>query len=424
MPTTVSLLHEPKRSSPWVVRWYGLVDVQTGKQQRHGKLFKHHEDARRFHVEKRYELSRGVVRENAEKITLDTLIADFREARLSCLSFPSKQGYDNTITQLLEYFAGSRKINSIDRRSAEAFIATRTRRDGRDGDLSSWSKVRHLIHCRSIMAAAVEWGYLATNPFETGVRNGSSPLCIRPRSRPWHHITPEEFQRLIEEVPTVQQRAVYWLMYGSGLRPGEVYNLRIDNIDLQRRRVHIVNRQATANVPPFTVKSDAQSTEGKERSVPVPASAIPCIAQAAKSAMAAGGFIVLTSERFQVVQANWRLCRAGKPWAGKKTHRPWLNHDMMNNMRRNTHRYFRKAGIELSAPLTLTTFRKSFAQNHADHGTPPRTLAKLLGHANPRMTLQYYNRVTDANEQAAAETMDRLLEIGTHAQSHAHRDAV
>lgn len=41
--------------------------------------------------------------------------------------------------------------------------------------------------------------------------------------------------------------------------------------------------------------------------------------------------------------------------------------------------------------------------------TPPRTLARLLGHANIRITMQFYNRVADANERAAGEAMDRLF---------------
>jgi integrase len=63
-----------------------------------------------------------------------------------------------------------------------------------------------------------------------------------------------------------------------------------------------------------------------------------------------------------------------------------------------------------TAPFTLHTFRKSFAQNHADAGTPPKTLAKLLGHSNTRVTMQYYARVTDANERAAAEAMNRVFD--------------
>ncbi len=52
---------------------------------------------------------------------------------------------------------------------------------------------------------------------------------------------------------------------------------------------------------------------------------------------------------------------------------------MMNNFLRNTKRALRAAGVELTAPFKLGTFRKSFAQNHADAGTPPKTLATLLG---------------------------------------------
>ena len=40
-------------------------------------------------------------------------------------------------------------------------------------------------------------------------------------------------------------------------------------------------------------------------------------------------------------------------------------------------------GVKLIAPFTLHTLRKSFAQNHADAGTPPSTTAPL-GHGLSR----------------------------------------
>jgi len=197
-------------------------------------------------------------------------------------------------------------------------------------------------------------------------------------------------------------------MYGCGLRPGEVYNLTTPNIDLARRRVHVLNRAGTPELPPFSVKADGQSEENKERSVPLPEAAIPDLVVAMKQAFKAGGFVALSPDRFARVQGNWQLCREGKPWAGHGW-RPWQNRDMQNNLLRNTKAALRRAEVEMTAVFTLQTFRKSFAQNHADAGTPPRTLAKLLGHSNTRVTLQFYNRVTDANERAAGELMDRVL---------------
>lgn len=185
---------------------------------------------------------------------------------------------------------------------------------------------------------------------------------------------------MLDVVPTACQRAAYWFMYGCGLRPGEVYNLRVENVDLKRRRVHIFNRTGTDDVPPFNVKADDQTDESKERAAPIPEAAVPDLAGAMRQAFKLGGFVVLRPERFERIQENWQLCRQGKGWASRD-HRPWQNRDMMNNLLRGTKTYLRKAGVELTAPLTLHTFRKSFAQNHAEAGTPPRALARLLGHA-------------------------------------------
>ena len=95
-------------------------------------------------------------------------------------------------------------------------------------------------------------------------------------------------------------------------------------------------------------------------------------------------------------------------WAGHES-REWHNADMMNSFLRDTKAAMRRASIETSNPFTLTCFRKSFAQNYANVGTPPKTLAKLLGHGNTRVTLEFYNQTTDAKVREAAQRMDRIL---------------
>ena len=405
--TAVNLLHEPGRKRPWIVRWYGEVNLRTGKQKRRGRSFRHHNEAKAFYCQLQVDFSRGEPRDPIT-VTLDELLQDFEEARLSGLSHASKEAYRNTFRQLTAYFGTDRKIREIDRRQAEAFIATRQRQDGRPGELSAWAKARHLIHMRALFTAAVAWGYADNNPFRVDRTAGQSPLRINPKGKPWQHITPTEFHRFLDVVLSVQMRTAYWLMYGCGLRVGEAINLMVSNVDLDRRRVHIVNRAATASVPPFTVKSDGQSESSKERSVPIPEAALPDLMAAMRQAFKSGGFLVLTPPRFETVCANWELCRDGKPWA-QHPWRPWQNRDLMNNIMRDTKSLLVRAGVELTAPFSMHTLRKSFAQNHADAGTPPRTLAKLLGHSNTRVTMQFYNRVTDANDRAAREVMDTLF---------------
>lgn len=408
MITEVLLLHEPQRTSPWVVRWWGEPDPETGKQKRYGRFFRHHREAKAFLVHKQNEIDEGLPRAVPGDVSLGRLVTEFEETRLSDLSYASQIGYRNTLTQLLGYFGRTRKLQTIEQRHAEAFTASRKRQDGRPGELSRWARARHLIHSRALFGAAVEWGYIESNPFSSSSLRGRSSLRIVPKSKPWHHLTPTEFAQLLAVVPDVRQRAAYWLMYGCGLRPGEAYNTMATNVDLDCHRVHIVNREPTDCIPPFTVKADSQSAESKERTVPIPEAAIADLTEAAKRSFKSGGFLVLGERRFDRVTQSWQLCYQGKPWGGHAW-RPWQNRDMLNNLLRDTKRYLQQAGIKLTAPFNLHAFRKSFAQNHADAGTPPRTLAKLLGHSNTRITMQYYARVTDANERAAAEAMNRLL---------------
>ncbi len=179
-------------------------------------------------------------------------------------------------------------------------------------------------------------------------------------------------------------------------------------VDLERRLVYVRNRAATDDLPPFTSKSEGRSSTSKERTMPIQAAAVPDLNAALRQSFRSGGLLVLSPARFQRLDAFWKLCREGNGWAGH-THRPWQNRDMVNNMLRDTKPYLRRAGIQLTDPFTLHTFRKSFAQNHANAGTPPRTLAELLGHADARVTMEFYNRVTDANRREAAATLDRVL---------------
>ncbi len=321
------------------------------------------------------------------------------------------RGYENTLTQLLDHFGKGRPLTNIPQRRAEAFIASRIRMDGRAGGLSRSSIARHIIHARALFGAAVEWKFIEENPFVCTVRRGRSPLRVNAVARSWQHLTPQQFATFMMIVDCPKHRAAFWLMYGCGLRPGEIYNLTIDRIDLEKRRVLISSRPATDAHPPFAVKAEGQASTAKDRTVPIPEPAMGDISKACQTAFRSGGFVVLSPERFVVVRRNWELCRAGKGWAGRKTWRPWQNRDMMNNLLRDTKSYLPKAGLEFTVPFALSTFRKSFAQNHADAGTPPRTLAKLLGHSDTRVTMMYYNRSTDANEAAARAVMDRVLSV-------------
>lgn len=419
MKTKVGVTHQPKRTLPWLVYWFGEPDAETGKQRRYAKSFKYKREAQTEQADRQSKMNDGAPRDKVADVTLGRLLDEFWAARVAALGYKSQTGYQATFDGLRGHFGKDRPIGRIQRQQAEAFMASQRRKGKSDAPLSSWTRRQRVTHCRAAFDAAIEWGYaIKANPFRPGRVRTNLPLRITAKSRQWHHLTTDQFDSLLGVVPSVHRRAGYWFMYGCGLRPGEMYNLTLDRIDLEARTVYIAAREATDTTPPFVPKSEDRSSEPKDRSIPIPLAAIPDITAACEQAFRSGGYVSLTPERYATVQVNWRLCREGKPWGGKKKHRPWQNADMVHNLLRDTKGYLRKAGIDLSAPFTLTTFRKSFGQNHADAATPPRTLAELMGHSKPSTTMEYYNRVTDANKKAAAETMDRLLgSVGRKAAS-------
>ena len=82
---------------------------------------------------------------------------------------------------------------------------------------------------------------------------------------------------------------------------------------------------------------------------------------------------------------------------------------MVNNVLRDMRSHLRKAGITLRAPLTIHALRKSFAQNHANNGTPSVTLKMLMGHASITTTEKYYLQISDDNTLAAVKRYENLL---------------
>jgi len=92
-----------------------------------------------------------------------------------------------------------------------------------------------------------------------------------------------------------------------------------------------------------------------------------------------------------------------------KSPRQWQNRDIANNVLKSIKFHARWAGLEFTAPITVHSFRKSFGQDQADHGTPIHVLQQLMGYASIATTRTFYIRDTQGSEQEAAARYERLL---------------
>lgn len=402
--TRVGISRDPRKKHGWICRWFGEYDPVTEKQRRYSKAFERKRDAERFQAAKQAEFNSGATRDRPADISLTEYCKQFTDTCLRNRSQSHRTCFENTMTQLRSHFGADQGVRRVDRQQAEQFINSRVRvHKNRCGqEVSSWTRAQHLKHCRAMWRKAVAWRFVAENVFDQ-IRNGAKA------TRPWHHIKPAEFQALLALAPDARWKAIYWVLYGVGLRFGEAFNLLWSDVDFERNRIHVRNRAASDDLPPFIVKADGRGGASRERSIPMPKQVADALAEWQVKAPEGVPFVLLSEARYVALRQSWALCRSRLPRGGAKKAREWQNRDVINNVLRSVKGHARKAGLKLTAPITVHTFRKSYGQNHADNGTPMHVLQQLMGHSNIATTRTFYIQVADASERDAVGRFERLL---------------
>lgn len=201
-------------------------------------------------------------------------------------------------------------------------------------------------------------------------------------------------------------RGVPWmvvaLLYGAGLRLNECLDLRVKDIDMERRQI-VVRRG----------KGD------KDRPVPLPlmvtdrlATHLEVVRRLHQRDLVRGhGAVVLpealarkypnaaTSWPWQFVFPAGRICRDPR-WGGPTRYRL---HETV--IQREVTRAVREAG--LSKRATCHTFRHSFATHLLEDGYDIRTVQELLGHADVSTTM-IYTHVLQRGALGVRSPADRL----------------
>lgn len=169
--------------------------------------------------------------------------------------------------------------------------------------------------------------------------------------------------RLFKAISNVKHRAMMSILYSSGLRVGEVVRLKCDDIDYERRIVHI-----------------RQSKGKKDR------------------------ITVLSSSALEILSTYI------------ETHRPslWLFPGAKGPHRPITVRavqyIFEKARKQagITKPASVHTLRHSFATHLLENGTDLRHIQELLGHESISTT-QIYTHVCTRDIRRIESPLDRLM---------------
>jgi integrase len=245
-----------------------------------------------------------------------------------------------------------------------------------------------LASLSAILAAAQADQLIANNPC-------SSPVVKPPRLHerrlvPW---TAEQIGAIVA-AHADPYRAVPVVAFGCGLRQGEVFGLRVEDVDFLRRRI-LVRRQVKqlGGRPAY-----APPKGGRERQVPLPDAVAVALAERLRDFPA------------REVTLPWRE-RDGRPVTVPLV---FTSRESRPINRNHYNPYVWKpalvsTGIEPSREHGMHMLRHSFASTLLEGGVSIRAVAAFLGHRDPGFTLRTYAHLMPTSEDRARSVVDAAL---------------
>jgi integrase/recombinase XerC len=273
------------------------------------------------------------------------------------LSPNTVSAYRSDLAQFAEFAgrAGVQRLEQIDRRLLRRFVAGLSEKR-----YARRSIARKASAVRSLLTWAMKTGLLETHP----AHDLGTPKLDRPLPKV---LRADEVAHLLELPPAddaegARDRAVLELLYGSGLRVGELCGLDVDDLDLRSGRVRVTGKGR------------------KQRQLPV--------GEAAARALTT-----------YIEEARPTLLgRSARP-----DHALFLNARGMRLQRRSVRRILeRYLGADGGRVVGPHALRHSFATHLLDNGADLRSVQELLGHEN-LATTQIYTHVSTERLRAVYE---------------------
>jgi integrase len=270
--------------------------------------------------------------------TLSAFTADFLSYASNIYASKTREMYFNALKRFERQF-GDIRLSEISAKHLDDYIAHRLRPSKPGAHRISPVSVNiELRALRAAMTVAVRWSLLPSNPFR-GMRQLRCPEV------PPTYFTKSDIQKLLSVISEEWLRDIIVFAALTGMRRGEVLNLRWENIDLKRRMISIQSGVT------FTTK------QGKRRVLPM--SEILYSMLVAKVGQSSCAYV------FHLQGQQLRNDQATK---GLK-------------------KYVKLAG--LNARLHFHSLRHTFASWLVQDGASLYEVQKLLGHSNISVTQVY-----------------------------------
>jgi integrase len=276
--------------------------------------------------------------------------------------------YLQIVTKHIKPFIGGMQLSKLSPAAVGTFYAT-LEREGRSG------RMRQMAHAvlHRALERAVKLGQAARNVCDA---------VERPEA-PRHEITPltqDQTVAFLKATDETRLRALYILAIASGLRQGELFALRWDDIDLNLGVLSV--RRTVVQIGTDFVVNEPKTARGK-RLVELPAYAVEALQQHLRCMMIEG--------------------HAGAGWVFVSRNGKFLRR---NVVRQQLREIVTKAGLP---KIRFHDLRHTCATLLMSGGTHAKVVQERLGHSQIGVTLDTYSHVLPGMQRDAANSLDAML---------------
>ena len=181
----------------------------------------------------------------------------------------------------------------------------------------------------------------------------------------------DEFQRILENAPSLMWRARLLLAKTAGLRRGEVLNLTVKDVDFNHGVVCVQPKKETE----FTWRWQVKDKDVRE--VPLIEELAKLLVQLQVELPEGQPYLLIPPQRYQrLIELKER---------GKLL--DWVRRDPDNNFSRSIGSLFHKSEVR---DATFHDLRRTCITEWLENGLHPHEVMRLAGHSNISTTMKYY----------------------------------
>lgn len=277
------------------------------------------------------------------------------------------------------------------------------RSDGKQGGLSEKTILHHHRLISTILASALQWGFILNNP----ALRVKAPKVAKKEARHYNIEEVDSILNLIEKEPIKYRTMVVLAIYG-GMREGELTALTWNDIDFDRCLIRI--DKSLQHLPGKETFVKSTKTENV-RVISIPSSAIELLKEYKKwqntEKLKLGSLWNTTDCLFTGVNGGHIFPSTISKWFLKfirKHNKDIMSDDTIKEEDKN---------LYLIREVNFHGLRHTSATLLINQNVDVSTVSKRLGHARTSTTMDIYSHSLQKSDMAAADKLENLFNKNT-----------